>query len=193
MPKAFITNLTGIFNPLILNTMKHYFTLGYRFQDETFAFYGECGDEMTVEEIHLRRKAKIAVIGIGFDLKLNLTHPDRDDVRPTKASVGNQPYIDGFGNAETYWKYLKEYLAFEDDFVVSWAFESPSTLLFIHNEESGWSVEYEHDEPLFAMDGFLHEIVEIANTLDYEKGYEYIKTSQNAIYVMAEFLAPLLR
>jgi hypothetical protein len=55
--------------------MKHYFTLGFRFQDETFAFYGECGDEMTVEEIHLRRQAKIAVVGIGFDLKLEFDAP----------------------------------------------------------------------------------------------------------------------
>lgn len=173
--------------------MKHYFTLGYRFQDETFAFYGECGDEMTVEEIHLRRKAKVAVVGIGFDLKLNLTHPDRDNVRPTKASVGNHPYIDGFGNAETYWRYLKEYLVYEDDFVVSWEFESPYSLLFIHNEDSNWSVEYEHDEVFFGMDGLLHEIVEIANTLDYEQGYEYIKSSTEGIKVMAEFLSPLLR
>jgi hypothetical protein len=172
--------------------MKHYFTLGYRFQDETFAFYGECGDEMTVEEIHLRRKAKIAVIGIGFDLMLNLTHPDRDNVRPTKASVGNHPYIDGFGNAETYWRHLKQYLEYQDDFVVSWEFESPYSLLFIHNEESGWSVEYEHDEVFLGMDGLLHEIVEIANTLDYKQGYEYIKTSRSGIQVMAEFLAPLM-
>ena len=173
--------------------MKHYFTLGYRFQDETFAFYGECGDEMTVEEIHLRRQAKIAVVGIGFDLKLNLTHPDRDNVRPTKASVGNHPYIDGFGNAETYWRYLKEYLNYEDDFVVSWEFESPYSLLFIHNEDSGWSFEYENDEVFLSMDGFLYEIVELANTLDYEKGYEYIKISQSAIHVMAQFLSPALR
>lgn len=174
--------------------MKHYFTLGYRFQDSTFAFYGECGDEMTVEEIHLRRKEKVAVIGIDFDLKLNLTHPDRDDVRPTKASVGNQPYIDGYGNGgETYWQHLNKYLNDDNDFLISWEFESPSSLLFIHNEDSGWSVEYEHDEPLFAMDGFLHEIVELANNLDYEQGYEYIKTSRSAIQVMAEFLAPPLR
>ena len=172
--------------------MKHYFTLGYRFQDETFAFYGECGDEMTVEEIHLRRRAKVAVIGLGFDLMLDLTYPDRDDVRPTKASVGNQPYIDGFGNAEIIWRYLRQYLNNEDDFVVSWEFESPSTLLFIHNEETGWSVEYQHDEPLFAMDGFLAEIVNIANTLSYKEGYEYIKTSRSGIQVMAEFLAPLM-
>jgi hypothetical protein len=170
--------------------MKHYFTLGYRFQDETFAFYGECGTEMTVEEIHLRRRAKVAVIGLGFDLMLDLTYPDRDDVRPTKASISNQPYIDGFGNAETYWKYLKEYLAFEDDFVVSWAFESPSTLLFIYNDEFGWNFEYQHDEPLFTMHGFLNEIVNIANLLSYKEGYEYIKTSRSGIQVMAEFLAP---
>jgi hypothetical protein len=60
-------------------------------------------------------------------------------------------------------------LAFEDDFVVSWEFESPSSLLFIHNEESGWNFEYQHDEPLFAMDGFLAEIVNIANTLSYKE------------------------
>ena len=173
--------------------MKHYFTLGYRFQDETFAFYGECGDEMTVEEIHLKRKAKVAVVGIGFDLKLNLTHPDRDNVRPTKASVGNHMYIDGFGKAETYWRYLKQYLAYEDDFVVSWEFESPYSLIFIHNEDSNWSVEYEHDEVFLGMDGLLHEIVEIANTLDYDKGYEYIKSSTEGIKVMADFLSPLLR
>jgi hypothetical protein len=172
--------------------MKHYFTLGYRFQDETFAFYGECGTEMTVEEIHLRRRAKVAVIGLGFDLMLNLTHPDRDNVRPTKASVGNQPYIDGFGKAETYWRHLKQYLEYQDDFVVSWEFESPYSLLFIHNEESGWSVEYENDEVFLGMDGLLHEIVEIANTLDYKQGYEYIKTSRSGIQVMAEFLAPLM-
>jgi hypothetical protein len=172
--------------------MKHYFTLGYRFQDETFAFYGECGNEMTVEEIHLKRQAKIAVIGIGFDLKLNLTHPDRDDVRPTKASVGNQPYIDGFGNAETYWRHLKQYLEYQDDFVVSWEFESPYSLLFIHNEDSNWSVEYENDEVFLGMDGLLHEIVEIANTLDYEQGYEYIKSSTEGIKAMADFLAPLM-
>ena len=172
--------------------MKHYFTLGYRFQDETFAFYGECGTEMTVEEIHLRRRAKVAVIGLGFDLMLDLTYPDRDDVRPTKASISNQPYIDGFGNAEIIWRYLRQYLNNEDDFVVSWEFESPSTLLFIHNEETGWSVEYQHDEPLFAMDGFLAEIVNIANTLSYKEGYEYIKTSRSGIQVMAEFLAPLM-
>ena len=173
--------------------MKHYFTLGYRFQDETFAFYGECGDEMTVEEIHLRRQAKIAVVGIGFDLKLNLTHPDKDNVRPKKVSISNQPYIDGFGNAETYWRYLKQYLVYEDDFVVSWEFESHYSLLFIHNEESGWSVEYEHDDVFLGMDGLLHEIVEIANTLDYEQGYKYIKSSTDGIKVMAEFLSPLLR
>ena len=192
MPRAFITNLTGIFNPLITNTMKHYFTLGFRFQDETFAFYGECGDEMTVEEIHLRRRAKVAVIGLGFDLMLDLTNPDRDDVRPTKASISNQPYIDGFGTCLTFGLHLKNYLEWQDDFVVSWAFKSPSTLLFIHNEESGWSVEYGHDEPLFAMDGFLAEIVNIANTLSYKEGYEYIKTSRSGIQVMAEFLAPLM-
>lgn len=172
--------------------MKHYFTLGYRFQDSTFAFYGECANEMTVEEIHLKRRAKVAVVGIGFDLMLNLTHPDRDNVRPTKASVGNHPYIDGFGNAETYWQYLKEYLAYEDDFVVSWEFESPYSLLFIHNEDSNWSVEYEHDDVFLGMDGLLHEIVEIANTLDYEQGYEYIKSSTEGIKAMADFLAPLV-
>ena len=175
MPMAFITNLTGIFNPLITNTMKHYFTLGFRFQDETFAFYGECGDEMTVEEIHLRRRAKVAVIGLGFDLMLDLTNPDRDDVRPTKASISNQPYIDGFGTCLTFGLHLKNYLEWQDDFVVSWAFKSPSTLLFIHNEESGWSVEYGHDD-----------------TLSYKEGYEYIKTSRSGIQVMAEFLAPLM-
>ena len=172
--------------------MKHYFTLGFRFQDETFAFYGECGDEMTVEEIHLRRRAKVAVIGLGFDLMLDLTYPDRDDVRPTKASISNQPYIDGFGTCLTFGVHLKNYLQWQDDFVVSWEFETPSTLLFIHNEESGWSVEYQHDEPLFAMDGFLAEIVNIANTLSYKEGYEYIKTSRSGIQVMANFLAPLM-
>lgn len=172
--------------------MKHYFTLGFRFQDETFAFYGECGTEMTVEEIHLRRRAKVAVIGLGFDLMLDLTYPDRDDVRPTKASVGNQPYLESIDGGDTYWRALKGYLEYQDDFVVNWAFESPSTLLFIHNEETGWSVEYGHDESLFAMDGFLAEIVNIANTLSYKEGYEYIKNSRSGIQVMAEFLAPLM-
>lgn len=172
--------------------MKHYFTLGFRFQDETFAFYGECGTEMTVEEIHLKRRAKVAVIGLGFDLMLDLTYPDRDDVRPTKASVGNQPYLESIYGGDTYWRALKGYLEYQDDFVVNWAFESPSTLLFIHNEETGWSVEYQHDEPLFAMDGFLGEIVNIANTLSYKEGYEYIKSSRSGIQVMAEFLAPLM-
>ena len=192
MPRAFITNLTGIFNPLITNTMKHYFTLGFRFQDETFAFYGECGDEMTVEEIHLRRRAKVAVIGLGFDLMLDLTYPEREYVWPTKASISNQPYLDSIDGGDTYFAYLNKYLNYDNDFVVNWAFESPSTLLFIHNEESGWSVEYGHDEPLFAMDGFLAEIVNIANTLSYKEGYEYIKTSRSGIQVMAEFLAPLM-
>lgn len=174
--------------------MKHYFTLGYRFQDATFAFYGECGEEMTVEEIHLRRKAKIAVIGIEFNLKLNLTHPDKDNVWPTKVSISNQAYIDGYGNGgETYWQHLNKYLNDDNDFLISWEFESPYNLLFIHNEDSGWSVEYENDEVFLGMDGLLHEIVEIANTLDYEQGYEYIKTSRSGIQVMAEFLAPLMR
>jgi hypothetical protein len=172
--------------------MKHYFTLGYRFQDKCFAFYGECTNEMTVEETDLRRRANIAVVGIDFDLMLHLTNPDKDNVRPTKASISNQPYLDSIEGGNTYFYYLNRYLNDDNDFVISWAFESPSTLLFIYNDESGWSVEYQHDEPLFAMDGFLHEIVNIANTLSFKEGYEYIKTSRSGIQVMAEFLAPLM-
>ena len=170
--------------------MKHYFTLGFRFEDETFAFYGECGPEMTVEEIHLRRRAKVAVIGLGFDLMLHLTYPDRDDVRPTKASISNQPYLESIEGGDTYFAYLNKYLNNENDFVISWAFESSSTLLFIYNDEFGWNFEYQHDEPLFTMHGFLNEIVNIANLLSYKEGYEFLKTSRSGIQVMAEFLAP---
>jgi hypothetical protein len=34
--------------------------------------------------------------------------------------------------------------------------------------------------------------VNIANTLSFKEGYEYIKTSRSGIQVMAEFLAPLM-
>lgn len=192
MLRAFTTKLTGAINLKNQINMTHYFTLGHRFQDETFAFYGECGNEMTVEEVHLRSRNKIAVVGVGFDLMLNLSLPDRDDVRPTKASIGNQPYIEGVSGGKTYGRYLQEYLVYDDDFVISWEFESPYNLLFIYNEDSNWSVEYENDEVFFGMDGLLHEVVDIANTLDFKQGYEYIKTSINGIKVMAEFLAPLV-
>ena len=60
--------------------MKHYFTLGYRFQDETFAFYGECGDEMTVEEAQ-KRGVNDSIIHVDFmvgadDLDIDGIKPD---------------------------------------------------------------------------------------------------------------------